>query len=340
MKKFGLALVGCGRIANEHLNAYKAANQDIVDLVAVCDVDYARALEYQEKFGARYAYRDIDELLKNEEVEGVILTLPHHVHHDLTVKSLRAGKHVLVEKIMSTCYEDSLDMVRVAEECGKTLMVGQTQRFTPGVWMAKEMVEEGKIGRIFNITESWNQHLAEVKTNWWGKTETAGGGFCIPTQGVHSIDAATWIMGNRIPVRIYAQSFRLRDCWEGEDDFSVLFTYADGSTVTMHVTYDVTDRDSSNHRIINGAEGTLIVERWATLVKYRGEVIYDKQLPGSPHMEKQMREFVTAIREGREPVASGREIAPINAIVDAVLESAQTHKAIEMRERYPELKYE
>lgn len=339
MKKFGIGLIGCGRIANEHLGAVPA-NSDLVELIAVCDVDFSRALDYKEKYGAKYAYGDVAELLKNDEIDGVILTLPHDVHHDLTVQSLRAGKHVLVEKIMSTSYADSLDMVRVAKECGKTLMVGHTQRFIPGMRLAKQMIEEGKLGKVFNITESFNTHLGEPKTAWWGKKESAGGGFIIPTQGIHSVDAANWLMGDRMPVRVYAQSFRMRDCWEGEDDFSAMMTYADGGTVTMHVSFDTSDRDYSTYRIINGNEGTLIMEHWCEIVRFHGEEIFRNSRPGRPHMEDQMREFVTAINEGREPLTSGREIAPVNTIIEAILESAQTGRAVELRERYPDLRYE
>lgn len=338
MKKFGLGLIGCGRIATEHLGAVPA-NADLVELIAVCDSDAARAQEYKDRFGAQYAYGDIDEMLKNEKIDGVILALPHHVHHDVTVQCLQAGKHVLVEKIMSNSYADSLDMVKVADEYGKTLMVGHTQRFIPGMQLAKKMVDEGKLGRVFNFTESFNTHLGAPKTAWWSSAQETGGGFCLPIQGVHTVDAAIWLMG-RFPVRVYAQTFRMRDCWEGEDDFSAILTFADGATATMHITFDTSDQDYATYRVINGNEGTLIMERWCEEVKFHNEEIFRNTRPGRPHMEDQMREFVTSILENREPIASGRNVAPINAVIDAMLESARTGQAVDLRQRYPGLKYE
>lgn len=338
MKKFGIALIGCGRIAREHLAAVQA-NSDIVDLIAVSDIDFPRAESYRAEFGAKRAYSTVQEVLDDCEVDGVLLTLPHNVHHDLTVQCLRAGKHVLVEKIMSNSYADSLDMVKVANECGKTLMVGQTQHFIPGLALAKQMVDDGKIGKLFNITENWNQHLAEVKTNWWSSSEKSGGGFCIPTQGVHSIDMATWFMQDKMPIRVYAQSYKMRSCWEGEDDFSYILTYAGGETVTAHITYDVTDKDSSNYRCFNGEKGSIIAEQWGEKIKLHGNTIFESSSAGGPHMKAQLREFVTAISENREPHNSGRRVAPINALIEAILLSARINQSIEMPSLYPNLNY-
>ena len=201
MRKLHMALVGCGRIAREWLESLEQV-EDVLDMVALVDTDFDRALKYQERFGIRKAYASVDEALKDEEIEGFLLALPHHLHHEYTIKCVEAGKHVMVEKIMSLSYAQSMDMVRAADKAGVTLMSCQTQRFAGAHKIAKDMIDAGEIGELFNITAMFRSYLPEPQTPWWCEDRYVGEGFIVPMKGAHSIDIFTWIMGGKIPVRV------------------------------------------------------------------------------------------------------------------------------------------
>ena len=105
----GVGVVGLGMISRPHLEGYKAASG--AELVAVCDVDPARAQAEGERYGAT-AYTDLTTLLADPRVDAVALQLPHQLHHRLAKQALEAGKHVIVEKPLTVSEAEAEDSSR------------------------------------------------------------------------------------------------------------------------------------------------------------------------------------------------------------------------------------
>ena len=119
MRKIKFGIIGCGKIASrhaEHITSYG-------ELAAVCDIKEDLAKGFAEKFHCNY-YTSIEELLKNEkEIEVISICTPNGLHAEHSIKSLRAGKHVLCEKPMALSVKDCERMIREAEDANKRLFV-------------------------------------------------------------------------------------------------------------------------------------------------------------------------------------------------------------------------
>ena len=128
MSKLRVGIIGCGGIARSHCDAI-AQLRDQVEVLAVADLFEEKRREYMEKYNIPKGYGTHTELLKDDDIDAVAVTLGHQLHHRLTVDACNAGKHVLVEKPMAISLEQCDDMIEAASANGVKLMVGQTQHF-------------------------------------------------------------------------------------------------------------------------------------------------------------------------------------------------------------------
>lgn len=131
----GIGIIGCGKISQvRHIPEY-LANPD-ARIVGLFDNNMERAAELAQKIGAK-AYDTLDALLADPEIDAVSVCVANVAHCEVTVKALRAGKHVLCEKPMAITIEECELMVKTAEECGRKLMIGQNQRLAQAHAMAR-----------------------------------------------------------------------------------------------------------------------------------------------------------------------------------------------------------
>lgn len=170
MSKLKIGVIGCGSIAKyRHLPEY-AANAN-VEIVAVCDIVPERAETTAAQYRAK-AFTDYQEVLKLKEVDAVSVCLPNYLHAPVSIAALNSGKHVLCEKPMATSREEAEAMIQAAKANGKKLMIAHNQRFVASHQKAKEIIESGKLGKIYSFKttfghsgpEGWS---ADGKDSWF-----------------------------------------------------------------------------------------------------------------------------------------------------------------------------
>lgn len=322
MKRIRIAVFGCGRIANSaHLPAITALNDEL-DLVAVVDPIKEKAKAAQDAFSVPKAYHSSDEALADAEIDAVALCLGHYLHHPLAIQAAKAGKHVLVEKPMALTAAQADEMIKVADEAGTTLMVGQSRRFNTAILECKKRFAD--IGRPLQLITNWMGYLPEAKTDWWRSADKTGG-LLIPLQGSHAVDFQLWMM-DETPVRVYAQSCHNNPDWEGEDEAVIQMTFKGGAIGTVLLSFNA--EGFPYERFIIGSKGTMYTKN-ETVLKVNGETVIDGDGPNA-NFERQYTEFASAIRDGREPVASGKEVRKVIAVLDAVRESIARKAAVEL----------
>jgi len=147
----------------------------------------------------------------------------------------------------------------------------------------------------------------------------------------------TWWKNGEIPVRVYAQCRHINPAWEGWDECSYTLTYENGATAVQYMTF-CTDRWQNDQCIymINGSKGFAQSDLWGRRTNVNGDIA-NHEANSPEFIEYTLREFASAIAEDREPIASGREVAPVNAILEAIVLSAKLNQPIDMKEKYPEL---
>lgn len=332
MEKLRIAIIGCGRIANQHLVGYSRV-PDIVDVVAVVDNDRERADSYKEKYNIRKAYYNVEDALNDPEIEAVSLCLPHYLHHPIGVQCMKAGKHVLTEKVMTRNYEDSLDMVKEAEKNNVTLMVGHSRHYYNATKKSIEVAQSGKLGRVIKMITTWQTYVENPLAPWWAD-EAKCGGMLLMLNGSHVVEYVTSVMGE-LPETVYARLGHYNPTWAGEDEITLVLGYSDKRTASCNLSFN-TKKQNEQRRLTIGTEGAMLLEGENKL-SVNDEVIVDEPWDYEAGFALEVTEFAEAIREGRETLTSGRVIAPINAVLDAALESNRTGKVIVLKEMYPDL---
>lgn len=326
--KLKVALIGPGRIATAHLAAVHAG-RDLAELVAVAGLpeEVGRTRELAERFGARQALTSAEAVFKDPDVEAVILTVPNHQHCPLAVRALDSGKHVLVEKPLATTVADCDTMLEAARRAGRVLMVGQCRRFFRGSRVAKERI--GELGRPLNITHILGVYTLQPRAPWW-KSAADTGGLALGLNGPHVVDPIVWLIGKQ-PIRVYAQTQRFRSVWEGEDEASLIISFADGSMATGIMSESM--RPPVNERWIVGPHGMMRLVHDRDLWVNGEQVVSEELTPyleGDAGFEGQFREFALAIREKRTPMASAEEVRPVIQVLEGARMSAAQNRPIEL----------
>ncbi|MBB3181224.1 Gfo/Idh/MocA family protein [Variovorax sp. Sphag1AA] len=329
MKKIRVAVIGPGRISRAHLNAIRK-NADVAKLSYVVGLahEQERTAALAKEFGADQASDNLALTLSDPELDAVVLTVPNHLHREVAIQAMRAGKHVLVEKPLANSLEDADAMIAEANASGRVLMVAQCRRFFAGAAQAQKRVRE--LGRPLDITHVLGVFVDDAKVDWWRSAAKAGG-LALGLNGPHVVDTILWLMGE-LPVRVYTQTSRLKpEKWEGEDQATVVLTFADGSIATGHLSLNMPAH--VNERWIVGPNGSMQLTNDRTLT-LNGETVVSAELTpyidGDESFDGQFREFAMAIGEGRSPMCSAAELRPVVAVLEAALESASRNAPIEL----------
>lgn len=210
MKRIGI--VGCGGVSREHVRRLSLLDDGAAGVVSLCDIvrDKAEALrEYVNRFRnitpkpleSSSIFDRYDDMLKEANLDAVIVCTPHSLHHEHTVKALREGLHVLVEKPMALNVREAEEMVKEADERGLVLTVGYQRHCQPESVYARRVILSGEIGEP-RIIVGWLVQNLTAAGRFYLNPKLSGGGQ-IKASGTHLLDVILWIT-NTEPLRVKA----------------------------------------------------------------------------------------------------------------------------------------
>lgn len=326
MDKLRIGIVGLGRISQAHIRAVKAS-ADLADLVAFVSRRRDVARETARQHHVQRVYGSLEEALSARVLDAVVLCSPNHLHPSQAIASADAGCHILVEKPLANTALEADAMIQAAARHNVVLMVAQCRRFTEAVLQAKERLVE--IGPIYSIVHTLAVHFSGPITEWWPSAEKTGG-LVLGLNGPHVVDTILWFMGQR-PTRVQATAARHNAKWEGEDEAALLLDFPGGGIGVGHLSFNATH--GVNERFIVGSRGTMRLTD-ETRLAVNGEVVLDEAygpyLQGGPNFDKQMREFLTTIRDGRTPIASASEVRTGIEVLEAARRAIRIGRAVEL----------
>lgn len=189
-----IGIVGCGNIGDRHVDQLQTIDPHGV-ITAVVDIDEEKAKAAAAHFeGVKFAtdYRDI-----YDDVDAVLLSLPHHLHHPIGMDFIKAGKQVLMEKPLANTEEQCLELIETAEKAGIVLMTAYCMRYHPMVVKLKELMDSKIYGDAFNVSLWTEQYTNFGDDSWGSKKDTLGGGQLF-SHGCHYIDILLWYLGHPI----------------------------------------------------------------------------------------------------------------------------------------------
>jgi UDP-N-acetyl-2-amino-2-deoxyglucuronate dehydrogenase len=255
-RKLRFALVGCGRIAANHLAAIEK-HADCAELVAVCDVDPQRLATAVAKTRAK-GYERLDALLADSSADLVVLATPSGLHAEQTVQIARFGRHVMTEKPMATRWQDGKRMVAACDAAGVRLFVVKQNRHNATLQLLKRAVDQGRFGRIYMVAINvfWTRPQSYYdEAAWRGTWEFDGG--ALMNQASHYVDLLDWLIGPIESVQAYTATLA-RDI-EVEDTGAMCVRWRSGALGTVSVTMLTYPKNLEGSITVIGEKGTVRV---------------------------------------------------------------------------------
>ena len=253
-RKIRFALVGCGRISENHFNAIKK-HSDRAELVDICDID-PLALRIANEKTRLQGHKNIDDLLNSSNADVVVLTTPSGIHSEQAVNIAKRGRHIITEKPMATKWSDGLRMVEACKEAGVNLFVVKQNRFNATLQLLKNTILKNRFGKIYmiNVNVFWTRPQSYYdQAPWRGTWSMDGGSFM--NQASHYVDLLTWLFGPIKSLQSYTST--LSRNIEAEDTGVVSIEWKNGALGSMNVTMLTFPENLEGSITILGEKGTV-----------------------------------------------------------------------------------
>lgn len=315
MKKLGVAVIGTGFWGRNHARVYKELA--VTNLVAVCDVDAARAKAIADQFGVQ-AYTDSTQMLKNPEIQAVNVCTWSTMLAREAQKCLHAGKHVLVEKPMATDTKQAEKLLKTAQENGLHLTVGFLMRFIPGLQQIREAVETKKIGDLVSASakrvSQWPERIGDVGV--------------VKDTAIHDIDIMRFV-SNQDPISVYAKTGNMRHR-QFEDYSQIMLTFEGGQSAFIESNWLTPYKTRTLN--VTGTDAIMRLdyitqELWLENAKEN----LQPRIPFQEPLRMELQHFADCILEKKKPLVTGMDGLKALQIAMAALQSSAKNTAVKLK---------
>ena len=346
-----VGIIGCGRISDLHAAPYLADPR--AQIVAIADIDekllQRRGDAWQIPASARH--RDYRDLLARQDVEVVEILSPHHLHHEMTLASLSAGKHTVVQKPMAIDLNQADDMIAAAATAPGRLKVFENFIFYPPIRRARELIDAGEIGEPLTIRLKSNSGYSptawEVPTaaaRWRFDATQCGGGPLVFDDGHHKFAIAWYLMGPPQDVHAWIMEREITPGSYLDAPAIISWRFGNGRLGSFEVVHSPKLEISTQHyaqddRVeITGTEGVIWVTRGhgqlldepPVILRHRARTrtFDDMRTNWGSSFEASVTDFLDALTTGGAHSLTGEHGRDILSYALAAQESARSGHAV------------
>ncbi len=275
IKKWNIGIIGAGLIADFHAKAI--ADIDNAQLIAVCDINKARADEMAAKHNCK-SYNSYQELCQDKEIDIVTIATPSGLHMEPSIAAAETGKHVICEKPMEVTTERVDAILEAHKKAGTRICTIFPTRFHKAFRAVKDAVARGRLGRVTFasvIAPFWRNE--EYYNDTWHGTWKLDGGGALMNQSIHTIDLLCAVMPKVESVQAYMDSLAHPQI-EAEDTAVAALRFVDG---TLGFIYGTTGSYPGNQKsfTITGTDGTVVLcDDMIVTWQFRNELPEDEQI--------------------------------------------------------------
>ena len=278
-KPLNIGMIGYGFMGRSHSNAYTKVNHFFHDLEyrpvlkAVCGRDRDKAQAFANVWGYESVETDWRALIARDDIDAIDICAPNNVHHEIAIAAAQAGKIILCEKPLAMNLAEGEEMVRAGEKAGVANMVWYNYRRVPAVTLAKQLIDEGRLGRIFHYRTQFLQDytiaddLPQGGTGLWRLDGEIAGSGVTGDLLAHNIDTAMWLNGDIQKVSAMTETFVKERTHVGsgkkepvtiDDAATFMARFANGSMATFEATRYARGHKALFTLEINGEHGSII----------------------------------------------------------------------------------
>jgi predicted dehydrogenase len=333
--KYGVAVIGLGKISDIHITGWQKLGD--AEVRVVVDVDPKRAEEKAKLHNIPSYDTDFDRILQRPDLDIIDICLPHDLHAPYSIKALRAGKHVLVEKPIATKLADAEEMIKVAKEAGKKLMVAESLRYSGVYDHVADLLSKKAIGEpfLFSTRCEYFVDLSRFQgahTGWRSVPEKIGGGVLLES-GIHNMANARYFMGE--VEYVYAlRGKQTRTEIPVEDTVTLLMKFKNGSTGQGTFAWGAKWSKVFIESTVYGTKGVLgldLVNRKTFLDNGKEQEVWTSPENEYGH-ENEIKHFLDCIKEDRTPITDGVEETKTLRLIMAAYQSMRENRPVRPEE--------
>ncbi|MCU0405917.1 MAG: Gfo/Idh/MocA family oxidoreductase [Ignavibacteriaceae bacterium] len=333
MEKTRVAVIGLGSVAQlVHLpNLVKIKNAEIT---ALAEINRSRLNFVADKYGIKKLYSDYKQLLTDTEIDAVIIATPTHLHKQMAIDCLNAGKDVLVEKPLARNSSEGIEIIECAKKNSRKLMVGMNLRYRPDSMLIRSLIDAGEIGNPFYFKCGWIRKQSSSE-KWFNKREEAGGGVILDL-GVNLIDLALWLADYPKVISVSTKNY-FHNSKNLEDTSISLIRCENSVTINIEASWSLAEEKDTFYTNVYGTKGSIGANPFKLI-----KVLDDEQIDlGSTFVEtpteafkksylNELKSFIGAIK-GLNPVfSSGEEALQLLKIAESMYLSAEKDQEIKI----------
>lgn len=338
------ALVGCGRISGNHIEALKNFKNE-AKLVAVCDIEGTKARRVGEENSVDY-YLNLDDMLHRSDIDVVSICTPSGLHPIHGIAAAKRKLHVITEKPMATTLKKADELITACDENGVQLFVVKQNRLNSTLQLVKRSIDKGRFGRIYMaiVNVLWSRPQAYYdEAKWRGTWEFDGGAFM--NQASHYVDMIEWLIGPVDSVSSFTGTLARKI--QTEDSGVASIKFRNGAFGSINVTMLTFPKNLEGSLTIIGEHGTVRVggiavnkiEHW----EFRDYDDDDKLVEASAYNPPNVygyghtgyyRNVIDALKGNAEPDIDGREGRKSLELILGIYKSAREGRSIPLPLEY------
>src|SRR5258706_4201222 len=331
--KLTIAVAGCGHWGPNYIRVFSSLEN--VSVKYACDLSKPKLERIQTQFPQVTVTQDLNALLRDDAVDAVIIATPSSTHYNVAKSCLEAGKHILVEKPMTLTSADAIALKKLGDEKKRTIFVGHTFLYNPGVRKMKEIIDAGELGAIYYLTAT-RTHMGlmrdDVNVAW--------------DLAPHDIAIFNYLLGQS-PVRIDA--FGVCHLKKGREDAAFIhLLYPNSVLGQIHVSWVDSNKERSVKVIgsearvifddINNLERVKIFKKgirrspdYNTFGEFQlllrdGDIISPRIEPMEP-LKAMCAEFIDCLRNGTKPLTDGQSGYEVVRVMEQIDRALAAHPA-------------
>jgi len=344
MEKLNLAIIGCGWAGERHVSAFQQL-PDRANISALVDNDEAFLKQRASEWGISQLYTDYRDILSRDDVDAVSICLPHNIHAEVAVESVRAGKHILCEKPIAVTLEEADAMIDAADKNGVKLMVAESARFQAINCKIKDLLDEGYIGKPILLrqvfmpgTPSKTGYVYPGRRAWISDKHIAGGGQWM-VNGIHRVSVARWFFGE--VESIYAVEHRTPEFELNiEANMCATMKFVNGTLGQIVFAPQTSSFGIFDEIMLHGDSGAILVSKSDGKLHIYGEKVGapGNHLAMQVHQETdafvlEMEHFLNYVQKDEPCICDGVGERESLAIVAGGFESMETGKEVKCSSR-------
>jgi predicted dehydrogenase len=324
-----VGVVGLG-VGEQHVIGYQAITG--CEVVAVCDIDAERVKSVADRRGIAERYTDARRVTEHPCIDVVSICSYDDAHAKQVISALRAGKHVMVEKPLTLYREDAEEILRAQQESGRIVTSNLILRHSPRFREVRRMIRAGEFGDIFYVEGDYiHQILRKLTEGWRGRMDF----YCVTYGGgIHLIDLMRWLLGQEVTevTGMGTDKLTAGGRYRYPDTIVNLLRFAGGALAKTLTTLGP-QRPQIHALNVYGTRATFVNDMPNAKI-FSGdspEAVENMSVP-YPAIQKGelLPDFIGAVREGREPEVSSKDVFRVMDICFAAWESVQSKRAVQV----------